>query len=84
MRLNEGRALRGMRLQVTAEWARSLAGEEHSVLPMSSEVGAAFKPKLLPVTVTNPPVVGLSLDTKNTEGGSAVRVRFRDRGVWVP
>ncbi len=51
---------------------------------MSSEVGAAFKPKLLPVTVTNPPVVGLSLDTKNTEGGSAVRVRFRDRGVGVP
>jgi hypothetical protein len=49
-------------------------GDEHSVLPISNEVGAAFKPKLLPDTVISPPIVGLSPDTKEMEGASGVKV----------
>jgi hypothetical protein len=32
-------------------------------------MGAALNPKLLPVTVINPPLVGLSKETKDTDGG---------------
>jgi hypothetical protein len=51
-----------------------LVGEEHSVLPITNDVGAALKPKLLPDTVISPPMVGLSSDTKEMEGASEVSV----------
>lgn len=44
-------------------------GAEHSVLPIWKEMGAELNPKLLPVTVINPPLVGLFKDTKDTDGG---------------
>ncbi len=58
-------------MQITDVCGTSAVGEEHSVLPMSNEVGAAFRPKFLPVTVISPPDEGLILDRKETEGDSA-------------
>ncbi len=39
-RSNEGSALRGLNVHVTAVWDNSLVGEEHSVLPMTKDAGA--------------------------------------------
>ncbi len=58
----------------------SAVGEEHSVLPMRNEVGAAFRPKFLPVTVISPPDVGLIPDRKETEGESAGKNQNNDGG----
>jgi hypothetical protein len=66
----EGRALSGLNVHVTDVCGTSFEGEEHSVLPMSNEVGAEFRPKFFPVTVIGPPAVGLIPDTNNTAGGS--------------
>jgi len=71
VRSNEGSALRGLKVQVTAVCDTSLVGEAHSVLPMNKEAGAESTPKLVPVTVTTPPAVGLTLETKETDGASA-------------
>ena len=51
-------------------------GAEHSVLPICKEMGAELNPKLLPVTVINPPLVGLSKDTKDTDGGPGVKLKL--------
>jgi hypothetical protein len=45
--------------------------DKHAVLPMINDVRDELEPKLFPVTVINPPKVGLTLDTRATKGESA-------------
>ena len=49
----------------------SVVIDKHAVLPMINDVRDELEPKLFPVTVINPPKVGLTLDTRATKGESA-------------
>jgi hypothetical protein len=68
----EGNSLRGASVHVTALCATRVLGEEQNELPIITDVRDVLAPKLLPVIVTNPPNVGLNLDTTDTDGESAV------------
>jgi hypothetical protein len=57
---------------VIAVWGKRAVGEAHSVLPILI-IAAALIPKLLPMTVTSPPRVGLGLDTEATKGASYLK-----------
>jgi hypothetical protein len=58
-------------VHITALCAARVVGEEQTELPMVTDVKDALAPKLLPTTVTNPPNVGLKLETTDTRGESA-------------